>query len=68
VKYFRSFNFFSSLSFQLQGVHIVRKACIDRGEVTSRKLKRDNIEPSSVDVQGVCTRKIHRLKEEPQGC
>jgi hypothetical protein len=37
----------------VQGVHIVRKVCIDRGEVTSGKLKRDSVEPSSVEVQGV---------------
>jgi hypothetical protein len=37
----------------VQGVHIVRKVCVDRGETTSGKLKRDNIEPSSTEVQGV---------------
>jgi hypothetical protein len=37
----------------VQGGHIVRKVCVDRGETTSRKLKRDSIEPSSTKVQGV---------------
>jgi hypothetical protein len=37
----------------VQGVHIVRKECIDRGELTSEKLKRDSVEPSSIEVQGV---------------
>jgi hypothetical protein len=37
----------------VQGVHIVRKVCIDRGETTSGKLKRDSVEPSSAEVQGV---------------
>jgi hypothetical protein len=37
----------------VQGVHIVRKVCIDRGEVTSGKLKGDNVEPSSAKGQGV---------------
>jgi hypothetical protein len=34
-------------------VHIVRKVCVDRSEVTSGKLERDRVEPSSADVQGV---------------
>jgi hypothetical protein len=37
----------------VQGVHIVGKVCIDRGETTSGKLKRDSVEPSSAEVQGV---------------
>jgi hypothetical protein len=37
----------------VQGVHIVRKECVDRGELTSEKIKRDIVEPSSVEVQGV---------------
>ena len=37
----------------MQGVHIVCKVCIDRGEVTSGKLNRDSIEPSSTEVQRV---------------
>ena len=37
----------------MKGVHIVRKVCIDRGETTSGKLKRDNVEPSSTEVKGV---------------
>jgi hypothetical protein len=52
----------------VQGVHIVCKVCVDRGEVNSENLKRDSIEPSSVEVKGVDTGNIHRLKEEPQGC
>jgi hypothetical protein len=36
----------------VQGVHIVCKVCIDRGETTSGKFKRDSIEYSSVEVQG----------------
>jgi hypothetical protein len=39
-------------------VHIVRKVCIDRGEVTSGNLKRDNIEPSSTKVKGVHRKEI----------
>jgi hypothetical protein len=41
------------LSFQVQAVHIVRKKCIDRGKLTSEKLRRDTVEPSSAEVQGV---------------
>jgi hypothetical protein len=52
----------------VQGVHIVCKVCNDRGEVTSEKLKMDSVEPSSIEVQGVDTGNIHRLKEDPQGC
>ena len=37
----------------MQGVHIVRKVCVDKGETTSGKLKRDSVEPSSAEVQGV---------------
>jgi hypothetical protein len=37
----------------VQGVHIVRKECVDRGELTSGNLKRDTVEPSSIEVQGV---------------
>ena len=37
----------------MQGVHIVRKVCVDRGKTTSRKLKRDSVEPSLEEVQGV---------------
>ena len=37
----------------MQGVHIVRKVSVDRGEVTSGKLKRNSVEPSSSEVQGV---------------
>ena len=37
----------------MQGVHIVCKVCIDRVENTSRKIKRDSIEPSLVEVEGV---------------
>jgi hypothetical protein len=42
----------------VQGVHIVRKVCIDRGETTSGKLKRDSVEPSSAEVQGVHRREL----------
>jgi hypothetical protein len=41
------------IHFQVQGVHIVHKGCIDRGELTSGKLKRDSVEISSSKVQGV---------------
>ena len=34
-------------------MHIVRKVCVERGETTSGNLKRDSIEPSLVEVQGV---------------
>jgi hypothetical protein len=37
----------------VQGVHIVCKECVDRGELTSEKLRRDSVEPSSTEVQGV---------------
>jgi hypothetical protein len=37
----------------VQGVHIVRKECIDRGELTSEKLRRDIVESSPTEVQGV---------------
>ena len=35
----------------MQGVDIVRKVCVDRGEVTSGNFKRDSIEPSLAEVQ-----------------
>jgi hypothetical protein len=37
----------------VQAVHIVRKECVDRGKLTSYKLRRDTVEPSSTKVQGV---------------
>jgi hypothetical protein len=37
----------------VQGVHIVCKECIDRGELTSEMIRRDTIEPSPAEVQGV---------------
>jgi hypothetical protein len=37
----------------VQGVHIVCKECVDRGELTSGKLRRDIVEPSPTEVQGV---------------
>ena len=43
----------------MQGVHIVHKVCIDRYEVTSGKLKRDSIEPSSAEVQGVHRKELY---------
>jgi hypothetical protein len=43
----------------VRGVHIVRKVCIDRGEMTSGKLKRDSVEPSSVEVQGVHMKELY---------
>ena len=37
----------------MQGVHIVHKVYVDRGEVTLGNLKRDSVEPSPTEVQGV---------------
>jgi hypothetical protein len=37
----------------VKGVHIVCKVCVERGETTSGNLKRDSVEPSSAEVQGV---------------
>jgi hypothetical protein len=37
----------------VQAVHIVRKEYVDRGKLTSDNLKRDIVEPSSTEVQGV---------------
>jgi hypothetical protein len=37
----------------VQEMHIFRNECIDRGKLTSDKLRRDTIEPSSEEVQGV---------------
>jgi hypothetical protein len=37
----------------VKAVHIVRKECIERGKLTSEKLRRDIVEPSSATVQGV---------------
>ena len=34
-------------------MHIVHKVCVDRGDTTLGNLKRDSIEPSSTEVQGV---------------
>jgi hypothetical protein len=34
-------------------VHIVCKECVDRGKLTSEKIRRDTVEPSSLEVQGV---------------
>jgi hypothetical protein len=49
----------------VQGVHIVCKVCIDRGEVTSGKLKRDSIEPSSAEVQGAHRKELcFKFKED----
>jgi hypothetical protein len=36
----------------MQGVHIVCKECIGRGDLTSENLMRDIVEPSSAEVQG----------------
>jgi hypothetical protein len=43
----------------VKGVHIVHKVCVDRGEVTSGNLKRDSIEPSPVEVQGVHRKELY---------
>jgi hypothetical protein len=37
----------------VQAVRIVYKECVDRGKLTLDKLRRDIIEPSSAEVQGV---------------
>jgi hypothetical protein len=37
----------------VQGVHIVHKECVDRGELTSEMLRRDIVAPSPAEVQGV---------------
>jgi hypothetical protein len=37
----------------VQGVHIVCKECVDRDKLTSEKHRRDIVEPSSAEVQGV---------------
>jgi hypothetical protein len=34
-------------------MHIVHKECVDRGKLTSKKLRRDVVDPSSTEVQGV---------------
>jgi hypothetical protein len=65
VKYLISFNLFLSWSFQVQGEHRVYKVCIDRGETTSGKLKRDSVESSSAEVQGVHRRELYlEFREE----
>jgi hypothetical protein len=43
----------------VQGVHIVRKVCVDRGETTSGNLKRNSVEPSSEKVQGVHRKELY---------
>jgi hypothetical protein len=43
----------------VQGVHIVHKVCVDRGETTSGMLKRDSIESSSVEVRGVHRKELY---------
>jgi hypothetical protein len=40
----------------VQGVHSPAKS-VDRGELTSRKLRRDTVEPSPTKVQGVHKKK-----------
>jgi len=37
----------------VQGVHIVCKECVDRGDLTSENIRRDIVEPSSREVKGV---------------
>jgi hypothetical protein len=37
----------------VQGFHIVYKECVDRGKLTSEKLRRDIVEPLSAEVKGV---------------
>jgi hypothetical protein len=44
---------FLVFEFQLQGVHIVHKECVDKGKLTLGKLRRDTIGPSSVEVKVV---------------
>jgi hypothetical protein len=34
-------------------VHIVYKECVERGKLTSEKFRRDIVEPSLVEVQGM---------------
>jgi hypothetical protein len=53
LKYCISFNCLSSLSSQCKECTFVHKECIDRGELTSVNLRRDIVEPSSVEVKGV---------------
>jgi hypothetical protein len=45
-------------------VHIVCKDCIDRGELTSEKIRRDSIEPSSLDMQGLHRKNYVLISEE----
>jgi hypothetical protein len=47
------FQLFLSCELRVLGVHIVCEECIDRGDLTLEKLRRDIIEPSSIEVQGV---------------
>jgi hypothetical protein len=37
----------------VQGVHIVRKECVDRNKLTLGNLRRDTVGPSSTEVKGV---------------
>jgi hypothetical protein len=46
----------------VQGVHIVRKVCVDRGETTSGKLKRDSVESSFVEVEVQGSAQLEELR------
>jgi hypothetical protein len=48
----------------VQGVHIVYKVCIDKGETTSGNLKRDSVEPSSVRKTGPRRNKIKQMQKQ----
>jgi hypothetical protein len=67
VKCCISFNCFSSLSFECKECTFVHKECVDRGELTSEKLMRDTIEPSSTEVKGVHKKKYVLSSERNSG-
>jgi hypothetical protein len=45
-------------------MHIVHKECVDRGNLTSEKLRRDTIEPSSTGVQVYTERTLCQVQGE----